>query len=205
MTAAADLASKCGSRADVSGSAPHRAGELSLWRALGEADVAQFHHSPSPALHLHAACVSQRVGEDQRAVRAGARLYRGRLVAGGAARLLDALGVARHRRDESFPRHGRSSRGDAEALGLASVVQWQGEIEQNWDAIYARMLEHGRLSRVRRPTQAHTTRRFAPMRARRRSCRSAVSKARVGSRESCARRPIVRSQRSDRGLIACVN
>ena len=45
----------------------------------------------------------------------------------------------------------------------ASIVHWQGEAETSWDAIYARMVGEGRLSRVRRPTQAHTQKRFAPM------------------------------------------
>lgn len=46
----------------------------------------------------------------------------------------------------------------------ASVVQWQGEADTDWDAIYARMVEHGRLSRVKRPTKAHEEKRFARMR-----------------------------------------
>ena len=46
----------------------------------------------------------------------------------------------------------------------ASVVQWEGEIETAWDIIYARMVEHGRLSRVKNPTPAHSERRFARMR-----------------------------------------
>lgn len=45
----------------------------------------------------------------------------------------------------------------------ASVVQWQGEPERDWDAISARMLADGRASRVRRPTKAHQERRFARM------------------------------------------
>lgn len=46
----------------------------------------------------------------------------------------------------------------------ASVVQWQGEAEADWDTIYAHMVTEGRSSRVRRPTRAHTEKRFAPMR-----------------------------------------
>jgi hypothetical protein len=46
----------------------------------------------------------------------------------------------------------------------ASVVQWQGEAETDWDAIYARMMEHGRLSRVKKPTPAHTAKQFSRMR-----------------------------------------
>lgn len=45
----------------------------------------------------------------------------------------------------------------------AAVAQWEGEAETDWDAIYARLVEQGRLSRVRRPTPAHLARRFAPM------------------------------------------
>jgi hypothetical protein len=46
----------------------------------------------------------------------------------------------------------------------ASVVQWEGEAATDWDAIYAQMVEQGRLSRVKQPTKAHTEKRFAPMR-----------------------------------------
>lgn len=46
----------------------------------------------------------------------------------------------------------------------ASVAQWQGEIETDWDAIYARMMADGRSSRVKRPTKAHQEKRFARMR-----------------------------------------
>jgi len=45
----------------------------------------------------------------------------------------------------------------------ASVVHWQGEPQTDWEAIYARMAEQGRVSRVRRPSEAHAARRFAPM------------------------------------------
>lgn len=45
----------------------------------------------------------------------------------------------------------------------ASVVQWQGEPERDWDAIYARMAADGRSSHVKRPTQAHQARRYARM------------------------------------------
>lgn len=45
----------------------------------------------------------------------------------------------------------------------ASVVQWEGEAETDWAAIYARMVEHGRLSRVKNPTRAHSEKRFARM------------------------------------------
>jgi hypothetical protein len=46
----------------------------------------------------------------------------------------------------------------------ASVVQWEGAAESDWDAIHARMVAHGRSSRVQRPTKAHVDKRFAPMR-----------------------------------------
>lgn len=46
----------------------------------------------------------------------------------------------------------------------ASVAQWEGEAEVDWESIYARMVAQGRSSRVRRPTAAHAAKRFAPMR-----------------------------------------
>lgn len=45
----------------------------------------------------------------------------------------------------------------------ASILQWQGEAETDWDAIYARMVRDGRSSRVRRPTEAHMQKRFSPI------------------------------------------
>jgi hypothetical protein len=45
----------------------------------------------------------------------------------------------------------------------ASVLQWQGEPERDWAAIYQRMLADGRSSRVKRPTQAHKEKRYAKM------------------------------------------
>jgi hypothetical protein len=45
----------------------------------------------------------------------------------------------------------------------ASVAQWEGEAETDWDAIYARLIEHGRLSRLKRPNKAHTVKQFTPM------------------------------------------
>lgn len=44
----------------------------------------------------------------------------------------------------------------------ASVVHWEGEVISDWAEIYRRMSEQGRLSRVRRPTEAHKAKRFAP-------------------------------------------
>jgi hypothetical protein len=46
----------------------------------------------------------------------------------------------------------------------ASVAHWQGEPVSDWGEIYQRMLAEGRLSRVRRPTEAHKAKRFAPIR-----------------------------------------
>lgn len=45
----------------------------------------------------------------------------------------------------------------------ASVAHWEGEVASDWDAIYQRMVELGRTSRVRRPTEAHQQKRFSPM------------------------------------------
>jgi hypothetical protein len=45
----------------------------------------------------------------------------------------------------------------------ASVLQWQGEAERDWVAIYARMTAEGRSSRVKRPTQAHQEKRYSKM------------------------------------------
>ena len=45
----------------------------------------------------------------------------------------------------------------------ASVVQWEGEPEADWDAIYARLVAHGRLSRVKNPTKAHTEKHYAKL------------------------------------------
>jgi hypothetical protein len=46
----------------------------------------------------------------------------------------------------------------------ASVAQWPGEAETDWDAIYTRMAEEGRSSRLRNPTPAHAAKRFSRMR-----------------------------------------
>jgi hypothetical protein len=45
----------------------------------------------------------------------------------------------------------------------AAVAQWQGKLANDWDEIYTRMTEEGRLSRVKHPTRAHSERRFAKM------------------------------------------
>ena len=45
----------------------------------------------------------------------------------------------------------------------AAVAHWEGEPVSDWDVIYARMAAEGRLSRVRRPTAAHTAKQFARM------------------------------------------
>lgn len=46
----------------------------------------------------------------------------------------------------------------------ASVAHWEGAAVSDWAVIYAQMAEHGRLSRVKRPTAAHQAKRFARMR-----------------------------------------
>ena len=45
----------------------------------------------------------------------------------------------------------------------ASVAHWVGEPVSDWDEIYKQMTAAGRLSRVRHPTEAHTAKRFAPL------------------------------------------
>lgn len=45
----------------------------------------------------------------------------------------------------------------------ASVTQWEGEAEADWDAIYARMVAHGRLSRVKHPSKAHEAKIYSKM------------------------------------------
>jgi hypothetical protein len=45
----------------------------------------------------------------------------------------------------------------------ASVAHWEGEVASDWNEIYRRMVEVGRTSRVRRPTEAHQQKRFPPM------------------------------------------
>lgn len=45
----------------------------------------------------------------------------------------------------------------------AAVVQWEGEAERDWTVIYQRLQGDGRLSRLRRPNEAHTAKRFAPI------------------------------------------
>lgn len=45
----------------------------------------------------------------------------------------------------------------------ASVAQWEGEISSDWEAIRARLIAEGRLSRVRKPTPAHAEKRIAPL------------------------------------------
>lgn len=46
----------------------------------------------------------------------------------------------------------------------ASVAHWSGEAAADWDAIHARMMAEGRVSRVKHPTPAHRDRRYAPLR-----------------------------------------
>lgn len=45
----------------------------------------------------------------------------------------------------------------------ASVAHWEGEVVRDWDEIYRRMAEQGRISRVRRPTRAHLEKSFQAM------------------------------------------
>lgn len=45
----------------------------------------------------------------------------------------------------------------------ACVAHWQGDIETDWDALYARMVAHKRMSKLRRPTKAHLETRIAGM------------------------------------------
>jgi len=45
----------------------------------------------------------------------------------------------------------------------ASAVQWEGEAERDWAAIYARMASDGRSSRVKHPSTAHQAQRYAKM------------------------------------------
>ncbi|MBX3431314.1 MAG: hypothetical protein KF779_17140 [Hyphomonadaceae bacterium] len=45
----------------------------------------------------------------------------------------------------------------------ASVAHWEGEPVSDWDAVHARMVAEGRLSRVRHPTAAHTAKQFSPL------------------------------------------
>lgn len=45
----------------------------------------------------------------------------------------------------------------------ASVAHWEGEPVSDWDEIYRRMSTEGRSSRVRRPTAAHTAKRFSTL------------------------------------------
>lgn len=45
----------------------------------------------------------------------------------------------------------------------ASVAQSAGGPMTDWDAIYTHMVEHGRSSRVRRPTKAHQEKRYSKM------------------------------------------
>jgi hypothetical protein len=45
----------------------------------------------------------------------------------------------------------------------ASVAQSAGEAMTDWNAIYAHMVEHGRSSRVRKPTKAHQEKRYSKL------------------------------------------
>ena len=45
----------------------------------------------------------------------------------------------------------------------ACVTHWEGAVEKDWDALYARMVRDKRMSKVRRPTKAQQEQRFAKM------------------------------------------
>ncbi|MFT3728176.1 MAG: antibiotic biosynthesis monooxygenase [Terricaulis sp.] len=45
----------------------------------------------------------------------------------------------------------------------ACVVHWQGEVEKDWNALYARMVADKRMSKVRAPSKAQQEKRFAKM------------------------------------------
>lgn len=45
----------------------------------------------------------------------------------------------------------------------AAVAQSEGEPLADWDAIYALLVQQGRLTRLKRPNAAHTAKRFAKM------------------------------------------
>jgi hypothetical protein len=45
----------------------------------------------------------------------------------------------------------------------AAVAHWDGEVATDWNEIYARLIAGGRSSRVRKPTEAHKAKRFAPL------------------------------------------
>ena len=45
----------------------------------------------------------------------------------------------------------------------ACVAHWQGDVEKDWDALYARMAQTKRMSKVRKPTKAQQEGRFGRM------------------------------------------
>jgi hypothetical protein len=45
----------------------------------------------------------------------------------------------------------------------ACVTHWEGAVEKDWDALYARMARDKRMSKVRKPTKAQQEGRFGPM------------------------------------------
>ena len=45
----------------------------------------------------------------------------------------------------------------------AAVAHWEGEAERDWQAIHARFARELRLSKVRRPTAAHSAKQIAPL------------------------------------------
>ena len=46
----------------------------------------------------------------------------------------------------------------------ACVAYWEGDVETDWVAIHARLARDLRLSKIRKPTEAHQQKRIAPLR-----------------------------------------
>lgn len=46
----------------------------------------------------------------------------------------------------------------------ACVAHWEGEVATDWTAIHARLARGLRLSKIRKPTEAHQQKRIAPLR-----------------------------------------
>jgi len=45
----------------------------------------------------------------------------------------------------------------------ACVTHWEGDVEKDWDALYARMARDKRMSKVAKPSKAQQAKRFAKM------------------------------------------
>jgi hypothetical protein len=61
------------------------------------------------------------------------------------------------------PPHGTVMAKLARWCDEAAVAHWDGEVATDWNEIYARLIAGGRSSRVRKPTEAHKAKRFAPL------------------------------------------